>query len=129
MPSLFITLCFLIISIASLASSAPIAARDVFVPTITSPHANTVWQCGQRATVTWAKSNIPASEVTNPKGMVLLRDLNGLEDVEHPLASNFNTVNSTSVSFVVPNVPSGEGYEIVLFGDSGNFSPKFTIKC
>ncbi|KAH7870927.1 hypothetical protein F5879DRAFT_478293 [Lentinula edodes] len=124
---LFSAFCFLIISFASLTASAPLAARDVYIPHITAPTSNTVWRCGQNVTVAWDSSNRP-KDVTNSEGMVLLRK-EGLEDAEHPLASGFNVVDLHSMSFKVPRVPPRDDYQIVLFGDSGNFSPKFTIEC
>jgi hypothetical protein len=33
-----------------------------------------------------------------------------------------------TIDVTVPRVKDGDDYQIVLFGDSGNFSPKFTIK-
>ncbi|KIK57145.1 hypothetical protein GYMLUDRAFT_46377 [Collybiopsis luxurians FD-317 M1] len=129
MPSLFIALCFFIVSIATLAFSAPLlAARDVYNPHITSPVADTTWTCGENATVTWDGSNVPA-QVTNSKGVVLLVELNGRLNISKPLASGFDVVDTHSVSFPVPQVPSGHGYSIVLMGDSGNKSGNFTIRC
>ncbi|KAJ3806093.1 hypothetical protein EV368DRAFT_87781 [Lentinula lateritia] len=119
--------CFLIVSFASLTISAPLAARLVYVPHITAPNAKSVWRCGQTVVVTWDSSNRP-KDVTNYKGMVLLRK-EGLEDAEHPLASGFNVVDLHAISFKVPRVPRRDDYQIVLFGDSGNFSPEFTIEC
>ncbi|KAJ3926537.1 MAG: hypothetical protein NXY57DRAFT_716296 [Lentinula lateritia] len=123
----FSAFCFLIISFGSLTASAPLAARDVYIPHITAPTASTVWRCGQTVNVTWDSSNRP-KDVTNPEGMVLLRK-EGLEDAQHPLASGFNVVDFHSISFKIPRVPRRDDYQIVLFGDSGNFSPKFTIEC
>ncbi|KAJ3733333.1 hypothetical protein DFJ43DRAFT_226790 [Lentinula guzmanii] len=127
MFSLFGALCFLIVSLATLAASAPVALRDVYNPHITAPDSTTVWKCGQYESVTWDNSNLP-EEVTNSEGMVVLRKF-GMEDIEHPLASGFSVVKSNSIVFEVPNVPTRNDYEIVLFGDSGNLSPAFTIEC
>ncbi|KAJ3830656.1 hypothetical protein EV361DRAFT_194705 [Lentinula raphanica] len=127
MSPLFAALCFLTISFASLGASMPLSLRDVYVPHIIAPDTDTVWNCGQYGTVSWDSSNLP-KEVTNSQGMVVLFK-DGLEDIEHPLASGFDVVQSHSISFTVPKVPPKSDYQIVLFGDSGNFSPKFTIKC
>ncbi|KJA24372.1 hypothetical protein HYPSUDRAFT_200596 [Hypholoma sublateritium FD-334 SS-4] len=44
----------------------------------------------------------------------------------NPLASGFNLTDG-SVQITVPNVPPRDDYLIVLFGDSGNTSPAFSI--
>jgi hypothetical protein len=64
--------------------------------------------------------------------MVLLGHLNedgsGGEnlDVANPLAQGFKLAAGT-VTFPVPKVTPNDNYIVVLFGDSGNASPKFTI--
>ncbi|KAJ4481964.1 hypothetical protein J3R30DRAFT_3286814 [Lentinula aciculospora] len=126
MVFLFHTLYFLV-ALLTLTASAPLATRDVYIPHITAPDTNTTWKCGEIGKVTWDDSRRPEN-VTNPEGIVVLRK-EGLEDTEHPLASGFSTVDSQSVSFKIPGVPTRNDYQIVLFGDSGNFSPVFTIKC
>ncbi|EKM81594.1 hypothetical protein AGABI1DRAFT_83074 [Agaricus bisporus var. burnettii JB137-S8] len=97
--------------------------RDVFVPRITSPVAGDVWNSNQQAQVTWDTSDAPEN-ITNSKGVVVLRR----GDLATPvvLAGGFNILDG-SVSFDVPLVFSGDDYSITLFGDSGNFSPTFTI--
>jgi hypothetical protein len=42
------------------------------------------------------------------------------------LAQNFDP-RKGSVNVTVPLVLNGTDYQVVLFGDSGNFSPAFTI--
>ncbi|KAF7985608.1 hypothetical protein HWV62_3919 [Athelia sp. TMB] len=64
--------------------------------------------------------------ITNTKGVVVLAK-DGIEDVDHPLASGFNILDG-HVVIKVPKVSTGSKYALVLFGDSGNYSPKFTIK-
>ena len=44
---------FFLGAVAQLVAAAPLAARDVFVPKITSPDATTVWKAGETVTVTW----------------------------------------------------------------------------
>ncbi|EGN98381.1 hypothetical protein SERLA73DRAFT_183352 [Serpula lacrymans var. lacrymans S7.3] len=123
----FTTFLLTLLSLFAFAIALPISnlqARDVFVPPILYPHAGTVWQAGNHHNVTWDISGAPVN-ITNKVGMVILAT-NGLEDIEHPLASNFNILDGR-VEIQVPDVPTGNNYAIVLFGDSGNFSPNFTI--
>jgi len=107
--------------------AAPLASRDVtdvFVPQILYPTKGTVWIVGERQHVTWNVSNPPA-EITNKIGEIHLRQ-NGATS-QSTLASNFNILLG-KIEVTVPQVENGDDYQIVLFGDSGNFSPKFTIK-
>jgi len=116
-------------SLFSLLSSAVNAApldlypRDVFVPKILAPTTGAVWTAGSTVTVKWDVSNHP-KQITNGLGKVVLVT-NGLLDFEHPIASGFDILLG-KYDIVVPNVPAGP-YQIVLFGDSGNISEKFSI--
>ena len=47
--------------------------------------------------------------------------------VAHPLATNFLLTNGEQ-RITVPHVPTKHSYIIVLYGDSGNRSPEFTIE-
>ncbi|PPR07270.1 hypothetical protein CVT26_012430 [Gymnopilus dilepis] len=48
-------------------------------------------------------------------------------DIAHPLATGF-PLTTGSVKVVLPkNVTARDDYFVVLFGDSGNKSPKFKI--
>ncbi|KAF5382306.1 hypothetical protein D9757_008474 [Collybiopsis confluens] len=105
--------------------------RDVVDPPITSPTASTVWHSGDTVTVTWDTSNINASQLTSPNGMLVLGWMANPTDSEHlmldpPLAKNFPLI-AGNVSFTVPSVVTRTNYIVVLFGDSGNISPTFTI--
>jgi len=99
------------------------AKRDVFVPPVTYPHAGTVWYSGQTHNVTWDTSFAPVN-ITNSKGIILLR----FENIESPviLGSGFD-IRKGRTEIVVPRVFTGSNYSLVLFGDSGNFSPTFEI--
>ncbi|KAI0076418.1 hypothetical protein K474DRAFT_1662933 [Panus rudis PR-1116 ss-1] len=97
--------------------------RDVFVPKVLYPHAGTTWYKGQRHNVTWDISN-PPQNITNRFGMILLRKDNSL--VPLFLAKGFDILDGR-VEVDVPWVITGSTYSLVLFGDSGNFSPQFTI--
>ncbi|KAK0244130.1 hypothetical protein EDD85DRAFT_945452 [Armillaria nabsnona] len=109
----------------------PLISRDVISPPITSPTAGAVWTVGQTITVTWNTTVIPpASQVTNPIGKIVLghQANNSLNlELDHPLASNFQLTDG-QVDITVPDVEPRDDYIIVLFGDSGNTSPEFTIQ-
>ncbi|KAK0221761.1 hypothetical protein IW262DRAFT_1482009 [Armillaria fumosa] len=109
----------------------PLISRDVISPPITSPTAGAIWTVGQTITVTWNTTVIPpASQVTNPIGKIVLghQANNSLNlDLDHPLASNFQLTDG-QVDITVPDVEPRDDYIIVLFGDSGNTSPEFTIQ-
>ncbi|PBK74807.1 hypothetical protein ARMSODRAFT_1080491 [Armillaria solidipes] len=107
-----------------------ISRRDVFSPKITNPTASTTWFKDSRVNVTWDTSNVPQN-LTNTKGKLVLGFMNGRDDNEHldmqnPLAEGFDILAGTA-SFLVPDVTPGQDYIVVLFGDSGNRSPKFKI--
>ncbi|EJF63332.1 hypothetical protein DICSQDRAFT_55831 [Dichomitus squalens LYAD-421 SS1] len=123
-----------ILALAALATTASAvalrAANDVFSPPVTSPTAGEVWTVGSVQTVTWDTSSIPAAN-QNQTGLILLgfvEDGSTDEhlDIENPLASNF-PIRDGAVNVTVPQVATRDDYIVVLFGDSGNSSPKFTI--
>ncbi|KAG1879166.1 hypothetical protein F4604DRAFT_1753476 [Suillus subluteus] len=118
----FTNLLFTITSLALLALSLPLNLRDVVDPPITSPTA------GTKQLVTWSTDGL-SSNVTNPVGMLVLGYMyNNSENLmlNSPLATNINyTVGQVLIT--VPDVETGEDYIVVLFGDSGNASPEFTI--
>ncbi|KAJ3896311.1 hypothetical protein GG344DRAFT_36976 [Lentinula edodes] len=98
-------------------------ARDVFVPEILTPIAGDTWVTGNTESVTWNVSSPPA-QITNPVGQILLRKGDLTQNVT--LAGNFSIL-AGNVSFIVPSVTPDDDYSVVLFGDSGNFSPVFSI--
>ncbi|KAI0652080.1 hypothetical protein C8Q79DRAFT_1060806 [Trametes meyenii] len=108
-----------------------ILPRDIWSPRIVVPDANTVWTVGSVFTVTWDVSTRPA-RVTNWDGKVVLGYMQEGDETdehlsfEHPLAQGFNLTQG-EVEITVPDVAPSNDYIIVLFGDSGNRSPKFTI--
>ncbi|KAG1743307.1 uncharacterized protein EDB91DRAFT_1017322, partial [Suillus paluster] len=118
----FTNLLFTISSLALLALSLPLKLRDVVDPPVTSPTAGTVWHVGEKQLVTWSTNALPVN-MTNPVGMLVLGYIILLDS---PLATNINyTVGQVQIT--VPNVDTREDYIVVLFGDSGNASPQFTI--
>ncbi|KAG2758179.1 hypothetical protein P692DRAFT_20824264 [Suillus brevipes Sb2] len=124
----FTNLLLTISSLVPLALSLPLNLRDVVDPPITSPTAGTLWHVGEKQLVTWNTDNLPAN-MTNPVGMLVLGyNYNNSENLmlNSPLATNINyTVGQVLIT--VPNVVTREDYIVVLFGDSGNTSPMFTI--
>ncbi|TFK52471.1 hypothetical protein OE88DRAFT_1734456 [Heliocybe sulcata] len=104
--------------------------REVYDPRITNPQASTVWVAQHYAEATWDTSDMP-QHVTNPKGKLVLGyvedgDDNEHLDMNHPLADGFD-ISIGHIKFKVPRVESRNDYMVVLFGDSGNRSPTFTI--
>ncbi|MGW9119329.1 GPI anchored serine-threonine rich family protein [Streptomyces sp. NPDC055663] len=95
---------------------------DVFVPPVTSPTAKSVWTAGQTVEVTWDTAD-PPQHITNPKGAIYLRK----GDRTGPMLDEGFDILKGRQEVVVPDVPPGNDYRIVLFGDSGNFSAPFTI--
>ncbi|TFY51048.1 hypothetical protein EVJ58_g10766 [Rhodofomes roseus] len=123
MNKLTTVILFSLFSVFALVSAFPIR-RDVWDPEILSPNSSTVWVIGQTYNVTWNTSDHPVN-ITNKIGKVVLAT-NYIQDYEHPLASNFSVLDGT-VAITVPDVEPGSDYSIVLMGDSGNYSPNFTI--
>ncbi|KAJ7034418.1 hypothetical protein C8F04DRAFT_573378 [Mycena alexandri] len=119
------TTIFTLLSAAALAAvqATPLAPRDVYVPPILYPHAGTVWSVGQRHNVTWDNTNPPVN-ITNKVGRIMLRKSGLTTPVI--LAENFSILLGR-IEVTVPWVIDGTDYQLVLFGDSGNFSPDFTI--
>ncbi|KAF8740126.1 hypothetical protein AX14_008542 [Amanita brunnescens Koide BX004] len=115
--SLAVALCSL--SSALLALAKPLAARDIWDPTILTPNKKTRWIAGGTETVTWETSNQPAS-VSNA-GLVTIAG-------GPALTAEFNLVQQDgSIQVTVPSNITAGVYQIILFGDSGNISPKFHI--
>ncbi|KAF5338108.1 hypothetical protein D9758_015364 [Tetrapyrgos nigripes] len=116
----------LLMSLVMSVRSVPLALhmRDVFVPPIVSPTADAVWVVGSTQTVTWNTTDAP-EQITNPTGRILLRK-DGLT-TDNVLAEGFDILLGT-INVTVPDVDAGSDYAIVLFGDSGNFSPTFSIE-
>jgi len=109
---------------------ARIVQRDVVSPPITSPTAGTVWNVNERHNVTWDTSVIPPG--TNNTGMIVLGFVDANDpynehlDLNDPLAKGF-PITAGRALITVPSVQTRDSYILVLFGDSGNASPKFTI--
>ncbi|KAG5716643.1 hypothetical protein E4T56_gene16376 [Termitomyces sp. T112] len=105
--------------------------RTVYNPKITSPVETTTWNVGHQAVVTWDLHDIP-KESWKQKSMIVLGwveqgNLNEHLDLDHPLAKDFE-LSDRRATITVPNVPPKDNYIVVVFGDSGNRSPAFSIK-
>ncbi|KAF9532543.1 hypothetical protein CPB83DRAFT_626976 [Crepidotus variabilis] len=121
--SIFATLATVFVAGVNASAVIQRAAQDVYSPHITSPTAGVVWTSGQTQTVTWDTSDAPA-HITNRIGRIVLRK--GATTTPLVLADNFDILDGKA-QVTVPNVVAGSDYEVVLFGDSGNISPEFTI--
>ncbi|KLO16785.1 hypothetical protein SCHPADRAFT_887532 [Schizopora paradoxa] len=114
---------------STFALKASLSKRDVWAPRILEPEAGTVWRVGEEVNVTWSTAN-PPKQITNEKGLVALRTPHGFVagrgGLGEPLAANFSLFDG-HVLVQVPELPAGDDYSVVLFGDSGNESPLFKI--
>ncbi|KIK59393.1 hypothetical protein GYMLUDRAFT_169731 [Collybiopsis luxurians FD-317 M1] len=122
MKNYFAFFLFTILFTISNAFPVSLLRRDVFVPPITYPTNTTVWNKGEVHNVTWDVSQAPVN-ITNKFGRIQLRS--GGLTTPLILADGFDILLGT-YPVTVPWVITGE-YQLVLFGDSGNFSPEFTI--
>ncbi|SPO28346.1 uncharacterized protein UTRI_04743 [Ustilago trichophora] len=105
--------------------------RLVYNPHITSPVASTVWTAGQSYTVEWDSSDIPV-EAESYKGMIKLgytpADGAGGLNLHWTLADGF-PIKDGKVQVTLPeDLKQRNDYIVVVMGDSGNASEKFTIK-
>ncbi|ESK95822.1 hypothetical protein Moror_12434 [Moniliophthora roreri MCA 2997] len=126
LPSLTFTIsCLFNVAVHAL----PLEPRIVFNPKITSPNEQTVWEVGSQQSVTWDPTGLPDETLT---GQAILGFLEGDSPNEHlmldnPLAKSF-LIKDGKAEITVPDVPERDSYIVVVFGDSGNASPRFTIK-
>ncbi|WFD01122.1 hypothetical protein MYAM1_003883 [Malassezia yamatoensis] len=104
-------------------------SRTVYTPKITYPTNKTQWTAGKKVHVSWETDQLPSAAKAE-SGFIKLGHLDSNSDGEHlnqTLAKNFKLGNG-NVSFTLPqDIESRDDYIVVLFGDSGNKSPKFTI--
>ncbi|THH18120.1 hypothetical protein EW146_g2817 [Bondarzewia mesenterica] len=115
-----------LVALFSLVAATPIVLipLDIYTPPVLDPHTGTVWTVGNQYNVTWDTSNPPA-QITNRFGSsIVLRK--GPLITNHTLASEFDILLGT-IGITAPDVVPGDDYAVVLFGDSGNISPAFTI--
>jgi len=121
---------FAIVAAASVVVAVPTVKRstgstkDVWTPKVTSPKAGDQLQVGETYTVTWDTSDAP-SQITNTQGAIVLRK--GQLTTSLVLAGNF-PITRGFADVTIPWLLSDEDYTFVLFGDSGNYSPTFSIQ-
>ncbi|KAF9034239.1 hypothetical protein BDZ89DRAFT_983715 [Hymenopellis radicata] len=116
---------FYVAALVSIVAAAPmrLSTRDVFVPPVLTPDAATTWTVNSTVTVTWDVSDPPA-QITNKLGSIRLRKAD--RALPLVLADGFDILLG-QIDVTVPWVVAGTDYSIVLFGDSGNWSPDFSI--
>ncbi|OSD07524.1 hypothetical protein PYCCODRAFT_1430780 [Trametes coccinea BRFM310] len=117
----------LLLAIGCLLSAA--AVQPVFQPTMISPNSSDVWTVGEVRSVRWDNDgfDIPSDN----HGIIVLSYEDpdtgtSTEWYNQPLASGFS-ISDEVVNVVVPDVPSGKYYNILLIGDAQNEGPAFTI--
>ncbi|KAI9246738.1 hypothetical protein BDA99DRAFT_543213 [Phascolomyces articulosus] len=97
---------------------------------ITVPNETTVWEAGKNYTVKWETTTEAGPIPDNVTGIIKLGYLEEGSIDEHlywDLASGF-LLNSGSNTIRLPcDLETKDSYIIVLMGNSGNASPKFTI--
>ncbi|KIY70803.1 hypothetical protein CYLTODRAFT_168696 [Cylindrobasidium torrendii FP15055 ss-10] len=124
MNSLFTTFMLMLFSFVS---AVPLnTLRDVWVPKITSPVSGTVWTVGETVEVTWSTADTPVY-ISNGGRIGLGRDDRIIADDALIRTFDLREANG-AINVTVPEVEAGDDYFIVLFGDSGNWSDKFTIQ-
>jgi len=118
----------------STTTATPVDARTSLVvvsPPITSPHAGDIWPVGSEQLVQWDTSGIPDKARGNTGSIVLGYDDGWSSsenlDFQNPLAQGF-PLTAGSQWVKVPYKPYRTSYFVVLKGDSGNESARFTIE-
>ncbi|KAL5514688.1 hypothetical protein ACEPAG_2004 [Sanghuangporus baumii] len=130
MTSALFTILFALTTLFTFGFAAPTNfARDIWSPKVLTPNEEVGWVIGTRANVTWDTSNPPAiisngSRVQLVKGGIPLAS--GPGSFTDPLAVGFNLL-AGFVEITVPDIEPGSDYQVVLFGDSGNLGPLFSI--
>ncbi|KAJ7133806.1 hypothetical protein C8R46DRAFT_1343124 [Mycena filopes] len=110
------------LALASTALAGP-TPLDIFDPHVTFPTAGTVFVSNASTTITWDTSNAPIN-ISN-RALLFLRK--GFNTAPFVLAEDFD-LRAGKLDITVPNVLADDDYSFVLFGDSGNVSPTFTIQ-
>ncbi|KAJ6525290.1 hypothetical protein DFH09DRAFT_1188808 [Mycena vulgaris] len=131
---------FSLLALVLSATSVPIQPQQLIVvtPHITSPTEADSWAPGSTYMVTWETKSIPPAS-KNDSGMILLGHISQTYDrkgkpqtsenlnISSPLANHF-IIGAGQVNVTIPmDTPPRDDYIVVLFGDSGNASPKFKI--
>ncbi|TFY55399.1 hypothetical protein EVJ58_g8274 [Rhodofomes roseus] len=123
------------LALAAPASFIPIA-DDIILwsADIQSPNVFSVWPVGSTQTIKWDPSQVPQT-AANHTGIVLLgyyeddsENLDTRASSRRPRSWRGFQIADGQVDITVPNVTERNDYIVVLFGNSGNASPTFTIK-
>lgn len=98
-------------------------------PRIIIPTNETIWYAGCDADIAWDTLQI-VPNVTETHGPIMLGFIVPLSINEHLFFTLVPDTDLTtgSAHITVPNVPTRNDYIVVVFGDSGNASPLFTIR-
>ncbi|KAH9890007.1 hypothetical protein C8Q73DRAFT_147525 [Cubamyces lactineus] len=103
-------------------------AQLLFDPTILRPGGADVWTVGEVETVKWSNRGL---QLPGQVGQVFLGYMNPesgdfVNYFEQPLASNV-VLDNKEVNVIVPDLPTGDFYYIILAGENANQSPLFSI--
>ncbi|OZJ03942.1 hypothetical protein BZG36_02938 [Bifiguratus adelaidae] len=123
-----------LVVLAAVAHAVPLHKNIVYLPKILVPDSHTVWHTGEQHVVVCQ----PLNELFQGSFRYTSRHswhdyarsstperLN--EHLNQTLAQGFDlSTGNTSVT-VPTDIPTRHDYIIVLFGDSGNASPRFTV--
>ncbi|KAH7097571.1 hypothetical protein BKA62DRAFT_716066 [Auriculariales sp. MPI-PUGE-AT-0066] len=120
---IYFALVFVLATIYSVAAAPLAVARDVWVPHIEVPNADTVWTRGTTVTVEWATDDAP-DNISNGAAIYLRKGNSTFLD---PLATGFDLRAGQYPVELPDTLEPASDYVIVLFGDSGNWSDEFTI--
>ncbi|CCF48247.1 hypothetical protein NDA11_003644 [Ustilago hordei] len=112
-------------------AAEPLGKRIVYNPHITQPTASTVWVAGNTYHVKWDTSDQPP-EAANYTGIIKLGFIpesgQGGYNLHWTLADGF-LIRDGKTSITLPqDLEERNDYIVVVLGDSGNKSDKFTIK-
>ncbi|KAI0662240.1 hypothetical protein C8Q70DRAFT_1051713 [Cubamyces menziesii] len=109
-----------------------VAQGSIFEPTILSPNGSSVWTVGSVQTVRW--DNHGTGFAASKTGSVALAYFNPNDTTDNwgydyrgqPLAKGF-PISDQNVNVVVPDVPTGNFYYILMLDAANGGSPLFTI--
>jgi len=118
---------YVLAAVLTLTSTVSAKASDIFDPPILYPHAGTVWFAGQYHNVTWDTTGLPPN-VDNITDLAFITLVNFVTQIEQQtLAEGFSLLDGRVQIQVPADTPADTNYRVTLYGDSGNFSPVFTI--
>ncbi|KAJ7288152.1 hypothetical protein C8J57DRAFT_1706653 [Mycena rebaudengoi] len=108
---------------------------EVISPAIIWPAADVKWAPGSTHNVTWNTSMVP-EKFCNNTGTLLLGYITPATkttpysenlNISHPLATGFRMGTGHTAVTIPKDTRCRANYVVVLFGDSGNISPQFSI--